>query len=176
MSFKGFPPNADLARALKLCGGDPTTTKSERHEAREPRFPAQMATSLKDAAADARRLGQSAVEPHNILVGLLRADRPELNLTYLWVGGVDIARLRRHLGERLTTTDTTNTNAELPLSTAARNAMTAALDRTRASYQEVVEPRAMLLALAASDDGVIADMLRAAGSTPARLRHVLSAG
>jgi hypothetical protein len=57
MSFKGFPPNADLARALKLCGGDPTTTKSERHEAREPRFPAQMATSLKDAAADARRLG-----------------------------------------------------------------------------------------------------------------------
>jgi ATP-dependent Clp protease ATP-binding subunit ClpA len=99
-----------------------------------------------------------------------------LNLTYLWVGGVDIARLRRHLGERLTTTDTTNTNAELPLSTAARNAMTAALDRTRASYQEVVEPRAMLLALAASDDGVIADMLRAAGSTPARLRHVLSAG
>jgi len=176
MSFKGFPPNADLARALKLCGGDPTTTKSERHEAREPTIHGQLATSLKDAAADARRLGQSAVEPHNILVGLLRTERPELSLTYLWVGGVDIARLRRHLGERLTNSGAADTNAELPLSIEARNAMTAAVDRARKRYEQIVDPSAMLAALATGDEGGVADILRAAGSTPARMREVLDRG
>ena len=96
-----------------------------------------------------------------------------MSLMHLWIAGVDIARLRHHLGDRLTQTEDARTDTELPLSDEARSAMNAALDRARKGSHPVVDHRTMLWALAANDEGGVADILRAAGSTPARLRALL---
>jgi ATP-dependent Clp protease ATP-binding subunit ClpA len=120
------------------------------------------------AREEAVRLGQAEVEPHNLFVAGLREERSSFVRT-LFDAGVDTARLRRLIEHRLVPAPATPSEHELPLSTDASEVLNAAKREAETRGDEVVSVPLLLYALV-SETGQVADILKAAGGSPERVR------
>lgn len=100
--FRNDPSNPKAYRILELCRGAGyaaellSRARCDGPLAFDP--PLEQAIAL--AQEDARRLGRDAVQSANLFVGLLRAER-SMAVGYLGYAGLDLARLRAMLGDRL---------------------------------------------------------------------------
>ena len=175
--YASHPSEPESLRIFELCGGgDPAEAVKELEAQLGPRRPAIIAEHLKQTFAlardDARRLGQSVVEPHNLFVALLRGERT-LPLTFVTgEGGADIARLRALLGDRLAPFAESQVT-ELPFSAESRGiieAATAAAAERRSPYVTILH---VLQQLVAADSGPVAELIAGAGGTAAYVRGSL---
>ena len=114
--------SADVLRIVELSGMDPVALRAEREaRARSPEATPELRRAMDFARDDAVRLGRREIGPENLLVGLLRAGGP---LNQLPGGtGLDVARLRADLGDRLTPFEVDSPAPELSLHPDAQKAM-----------------------------------------------------
>jgi len=151
--FLNDPGSAKHRRILEICGGDPDRVLAEFDANRpEPQFMQRAVDALNLAGDDAARRGQPEIAPENILIGLFRASE-DFIVGFLVRGGVQLARLRAEVGDRLLPpTDKLERN-KLLLNAASQDAIRRAAARARERRREHVTLTHVLRALL-DDDGV----------------------
>ena len=172
-----FPQSDEMRRIYELCGGTDADAliANARLQATAPTISPNVTETLRQAAIEASLLGQSTVDGHNFLAAMLRDDRARpLALTFLSVSGVDVARLHQLLADRLVPPTAADSAPELPHGNDVQRALTEALTDAERRHRGSVGSLNVLWALAGNETGVIADLLRATGSTPSRLRERLA--
>jgi hypothetical protein len=175
--LRNWPHSDEMRRIYELCGGTDADSliESARSEAKATAIGPDVTETLRQAAIEASLLRQSAVEGHNVFAAILRDDRVRpLALTILAVSGVDVARLRQLLADRLAPLAPDGPAPDLPQGDDVQRALAEALTEAGERRRGTVHPLNVLWGLAANETGVIADLLRATGSSPSRLRERLA--
>ena len=123
-------------------------------------------TALALAVDDAARIGQPAVGLENLLVGLLRAGAAPLH--FLVVAGMDVARFRAELADRLRPAEDRVSARDLPMDADAQAAVDAACALATERRQDAVNGLHLLFALTRTGDGeAVALLSRYAADTAA---------
>lgn len=169
------PTNVDIRRIYELSGGKNAEEVLLRHASRDTKpavFAPHLVTSLELAKDDAARMGQSTVEPDNLMIGLLTNDAPPLGS--LSVGGVDIRELHRRIKHRLEQGGVKESRPDPAFGAAA----TAILDAARASAESKrrthVTSHHLLLELVRADSGPVAELLVSVGGSLEQIRSRLA--
>jgi hypothetical protein len=145
--FESMPGDAGRRRIVALCGMDPDAILAERDARPTPR-PALLPmteSALALAMDDAVRLGQPGVGAENLLIGLMRADAAPLH--FLVVAGIDLARFRSELADRLRPVEDRVIARDLPMNADAQAAVDGAVAVATERREDVVNPLHLLLAL-----------------------------
>jgi ATP-dependent Clp protease ATP-binding subunit ClpA len=149
---------------------DPVVVLSERDARPAPppiRLPA-FEEALALAGDDAARLGQRDIQPENLLIGLLRAGHPELELL-AHAGQMDIARFRGELADRLGPSADRVEPHDLPMNADAQGAVKAAVALAAERRGDVVHGVHLLLALTRAAHGPATALLARYGANVATL-------
>ncbi|MEU6718901.1 Clp protease N-terminal domain-containing protein [Nonomuraea sp. NPDC046802] len=126
------------------------------------RYTGRAKTALERAEEHARRLRQPAIGAGHVLLAIL--DDPDtLAVKAISAQGVDPARLRASLEERLPTGS--ETPAAVAVGTDARRGLSAALAETAELRHNYIGTEHMLLGLLRDRSGVVGDVLRDHGLT-----------
>jgi hypothetical protein len=168
------PSLPETLRILQLCGGrDPETVLRLAEEKRSKSI--TVAPKMREAAQlaceEAARLGQTAVEPHNLLTGILRQNE-NLVVVFLANSGVDIEQLRKRLNGRLIPGDVSN-EPDYPPSPEVARILAATRAQVDVRRQTVVTTLHLLWALVTDAEGSVAAMLADCGANLERLRAQL---
>ena len=156
-------PNPDTTRLMELCGGrDPETVTREAaaERAKVVRPAPKFNEILNHARQDALHQGKTTAGLENLFVGLLRGE-DRLPVLYLGHSGVDLARLKALLGNRLDPSE--EGLDDMPLDDWATEACMQARAETERRRQTIITSLHLLFVLLKPDDGPIADMIRTSG-------------
>ena len=168
--FEDAPADANRRRIVELCGMDPAVILSERDARPAPppiRLPA-FEEALALAGDDAARLGQRDIQPENLLIGLLRAGYPELELL-AHAGQMDIARFRGELADRLGPSADRVEPRDLRMNADAERAVKAAIALATERRGDVVHGVHLFLALTRAAHGPATALLARYGANVATL-------
>jgi hypothetical protein len=165
-------PDEQTRRILELVAGRELAPEPRSEPGEPARLVPHVEKALELAREEAHRLGQPVVEPHNILVAMLR-DEPHTLLHLLNRAGVDIPQLREALAQRLVLAQGASI-PEVPLSADASAVLDAAKEDGESNAHGVINTFVVLDALLRLDKGDIERMLNAAGGTTKRVRQALS--
>jgi hypothetical protein len=169
--FEDAPENATGRRIVELCGMDPDAILAER-DAR-PTTPLGVDPALQKAldfaGDDAFRLGQSDIDPENLVFGLLRSGG--LALMFITkVSGVDLDRFRAHVWDRVSINDNVVDRPKLPLNAASQAIIQAAIAIATEKRRETLQGLHLLYALTQDERGPLAELLARYGSSAATLK------
>ena len=168
------PSQPETLRILQLCGGrDPDTVLKLAEEERSKSITVapKMRMAAQLACEEAARLGQNAVEPLNLLTGLLRQDE-NLVLVFLASSGVDVDTLRQRLNGRLIPGDVSN-DPDYPPSLEVARILAATRAQVDVQRQTVVTTLHLLYALVTDAEGSVSSMLAECGADLEQLRERL---
>ncbi len=128
--------------------------------------------ALELAGDDAFRLGQSDIRPENLLFGLLRVGGLPL-LFFTKSSGMDLARFRADVEDRVRAIEDRPERPKLPLLPDALETMQTAITIATERRRKVVHGLHLLSALTREDHGVVADLLTRYGSSAAIVNAAL---
>jgi hypothetical protein len=157
-------------RILELVGGRELPPEPPPSHSDPVPLAQHVERSLELAREEAHRLGQTAVEPHNVFVAMLREEPGNL-LLYLAKAGVDVERLRHTLAPRLV--PASGTIPDMPLSTHTSAVLDDAKERAK-SAEGVMHTMLLLDVLIRLDNGDIEQALDVPTGTLKQLQQVLS--
>jgi ATP-dependent Clp protease ATP-binding subunit ClpA len=125
--------------------------------------------ALDFAGDDAFRLGQSDIDPENLVFGLLRSGG--LALMFITkVSGVDLDRFRAHVWDRVSINDNVVDRPKLPLNAASQAIIQAAIAIATEKRRETLQGLHLLYALTQDERGPLAELLARYGSSAATLK------
>ncbi len=168
--FEQLPHDADRRRIVALCGMDPDAVLAARDVRPAPpptRLPA-FEEVLALAGDDAARLGQPDIRPENLLLGLLRVGGPPLQFL-AEAGGMDRARFRGELADRLRSAADRVERCDLPMRADAHEAVEAAVALATERRSDVVHGLHLLCALTRAGHGPAPEFLARYGVSAAAL-------
>lgn len=154
------PGNAKYRRIAELCGIDPTAVLAT--PARPPGIDHALQQALALAQDDAARQQQPAVDPVNLLIGLLRAGGPPLYFLK-GVGRMNVDAFRVDFAKRLAPESEAVVQWDLPMDASAQEALRAAIDFAAQHRREEVYGLHLLRALTQDQNGQVGQLLRIYG-------------
>lgn len=166
-------------RLVAICGaGTPEAILAEVDAKRQsPPPPSESAMrTLRLAADDAARMGQSAVSTENMVVALLRVTHelpPMLFPSVFSYTGADMPRLRKLLEARLLPDADPLAGQELPADTGAEAAVRAAAAVADEWHREVVTPFHLLAGIVSQPSEPGVRLLERVGATVDKIRERL---
>jgi hypothetical protein len=171
-----WPRSEDARRMLAICdAGTPEQILAELDAKRQSPPPPDegAARALKLAADDAARMGQSAVNTENLLVGLLRSTEiPAPVHAFSWAGA-DMPRLRSLLESRLLPDADPLVGQELPGDGGAEAAVRLAGAIADENHRERVTRFHLIAGLLSQESEPGARLLREVGLNDERIREFL---
>jgi ankyrin repeat protein len=161
-------PDDERRRILQLVGG----RELPPNQTEPARLMQHVERSLELAREEAHRLGQTVVEPHNLVVAMLRED-PSGNLLHMLSNaGVSVEQLRRTLVPRLVSPQN-ETVPEVPLSALVTAILEDARERAESEGKRAINMFHILDGLIRLDNGDIERALDVPRETLERVRQGL---
>ena len=151
-------------RIARLCG---VSTEFSPKAPLAEEYPVTRA--LESAGLDAQRMGSATVGSEHLMVGLICWGHEFMPMV-LANGGVDVLRLRAHLGDRIRSGEDATPAAPPPLSDEGTRIIARARAIARERDHNAVGMSHLASALLEDGDGAAAQLLIACGGSLARLR------
>jgi hypothetical protein len=163
--------NPRARRIAELCGLEPDAILATREArpASPPKLHSYFERALELANDDAVRLGQSEVNPENLLFGMLRNRNGGLNV-FLRYGGMDVDRLRADVNERMhAADDRIDSGPRLPRNADAQAIVAAAIAAAAERRHNLVTEFYLAYALIRDEQGAAARLVTRYGGHPSKL-------
>ena len=151
------PGNAEYRRIAELCDIDPAAVLAT--PAPPPGIDRALQQALALAQDDAARQQQPAVEPVNLLIGLLRAGGPPLYFLK-GIGRMNVDAFHADFAERLAPKLEIAAQSHLPMDATAQDALRAAIDYAAQRRRDEVGGLHLLRALTQDENGQVGQLLR----------------